>query len=406
MGFNIKYMSQNGHDITFREKTLIVDGKEYELKSAKNNNLVSVLDRETLDINGDIVTVKDDKVFINGKPAKARNDGEESFEPKEVENVKKVNEVEQPSEMPTHKNITEENNGMADEANHFDEKLDDAFITNWIEHEIEKNPAIAEQFKTELLASLQAHIEYKIALERMSGYRGETIKSRCRDLINQYDEMKNKSAKELAKEELLVEIKAYLARYEANDKKYVSFDDFGHRVIQDAINDIAMVKKMRYRNLAEMSVTDAFEKMGEQPNRKQAEKIQQIIHLHDPKVVENAVNAMMENPTPSMLKLMNLDVPKQSRNMLKTMKTKDIVSIIINFALGAMGIVGVAKGEPGMFGIGLMGVAGASFSISNLFRHNNKINNLELKDEYISAIIDDLLQQVDLDEAFNQGLEG
>lgn len=407
-----KHFDIGRHEITVIEDGLIIDNKEYDLKWRKRSNSVSVYSdgyKGKFTINGNKITFKGDEVFINGKPAKERNDREESFEQKEVENVKKVNEVEQPSEMPTRKTAREENNGMADEANHFDEKLDDAFITNWIEYEIEKNPAIAEQFKTAFLASLQAHIEYKIALERKSGYRDEIIKLRCRDIISRYDEMKNKSAKELAKEELLVEVKVILARYEANVQKYVSLDDLGPRVIQDAINNIAMVKKSRYKDLAEMSVTDAFEMMGEKPNPKQAEKIEQIIDFHDPKVVENAVKAMMDNPTPNMRKLMNLNIPKNSRDrdILKLKKTADIIYTIANLGCVVLGICHATTGDPetGTF-LGLVGAVQGSLGISQLFKHKNEINNLNLKDENISAFIDELLQQVELDEAFNKGLEG
>lgn len=269
MGYNISQISQNGRNITVMGNILIVNGKEYELEGDSNNNQISSRfsgGKEILVINGNRVTFKGDKVFINGKLAKAKNDSEESFEPKEVENV---NDANKPYEKPkTRKNVSEENNYMA-----------------------------------------------------------------------------------------------------------------------------------------EMSVEDAFNRMGKQPNSRQAEKIQQIIELHDPKVVEDVVERMMNNPTPAMRRLINLNVPVQSRNTLNIMKTRDIVSIIINTVLSALGIVGAATGEPGALGLGIIGVAGASFSISELFRHNAKIKNLDLKDEYVSDVIDELLQEVALDEEFNKGLE-
>lgn len=198
-----------------------------------------------------------------------------------------------------------------------------------------------------------------------------------------------------------------LAELEAKIQEYIDIDKKGPEVIQNIIAEELVENKRSCRALALMSVVDAFDQMGAHPAPKQAEKIQQIIELHDPSIVESAIQTMIDNPTKNMCALIrNInEAPAQSRKELRAMKAADVVFVVAGAVLAALGIAGASTGNPSLSLTTVLGVGNLGLGITGMLRHTRKTDNLDQKDVLVSGCIDDLLNQVVLEETFSKGLE-
>lgn len=204
---------------------------------------------------------------------------------------------------------------------------------------------------------------------------------------------------EKSHQELLAKNEEYLREFENIDKK-------GPETIQKLIDEEGKWRKYYCRSLAQTSVVDAFNSMGAHPTPKQAEQIDKIIEMHDPKVVESALQTMLDHPTKNMLALTkNLsETPAQSRKELKVMKAVDLFSLAVGSALTTVGIVGAVMGNPSLLTTTVLGLGNLGLGTMGMIRHTRKTDNLDEKEILMSGCIQDLLDEVVLQETFDKGL--
>jgi hypothetical protein len=202
--------------------------------------------------------------------------------------------------------------------------------------------------------------------------------------------------------------KKILLEREDSLKNYLDIDSKGPEAVQEIIDEEERNKKFYCKYLAQLSVTDAFDQMGTRLQPKEAEKVDQIIKMHDPSVVESAIQKMAENPTKNMIALMRniSESPAQSREELKLMKVLDACMIATGGIMVTMGIVGAAMGHMSMLTSSLLGLGDLGLGMSGMFRHKNKTDNLDEKDVLVSKCINDLLNEVVVEETFNKGFRG
>lgn len=201
-------------------------------------------------------------------------------------------------------------------------------------------------------------------------------------------------------QELLIEREKNLLQADNIDKK-------GPEKIQEMIDYEISLKKQFCRNLAEMSVVDAFDLLGSHPTQKESEEIEKIINLHDPDMVEKVAQRLANNPTRNMVDLARniSEAPAQSRKELKVMKAVDIFSLITGTTLTTLGIVGAATGNPALLTTAMLGMGNLGLGIIGMLRHTRKTDNLNERDALMSKCIGDFLNEVVLEETFNKGLE-
>lgn len=226
----------------------------------------------------------------------------------------------------------------------------------------------------------------------------EEIKETYKNGLSKRDEFIKKGEK--SHQELLAEEEEYLRQYEDIDKR-------GPEIIQKLIDEELKLKKHHCRRLAQISVVDAFNAMGAHPNPKQEEQIDEIIEMHDPSVVESAIQSMLANPTKNMLALAKniKETPAQSRQGLKVMKAVDIFSLAVGGILTTMGIVGTAMGNPSLLTTTVLGLGNLGLGFTGMRRHTRKTNNLDEKETLISNCIQDFLDEVVFQETFDKGLQ-
>lgn len=203
-------------------------------------------------------------------------------------------------------------------------------------------------------------------------------------------------------QEVLADEQEYLKQHENIDEK-------GPEIIQKLIDQETKEKKFYCRSLAQMSVVDAFDAMGAHPAPKQTEQIDKIIEMHDPKVVESAMQKMLDNPTRNMLALaQNIsETPAQDRKTLKLMKALDYVQIAVGSALSTLGIASVIAGDPSWFSMAL-GAFNLGLGFPGIARHSRKTNHFDEKERLMSGCIQDLLNEVEsqeLQKIFDEGME-
>jgi hypothetical protein len=198
-----------------------------------------------------------------------------------------------------------------------------------------------------------------------------------------------------------------LEKDEESLKEYEDIDKKGVEIIQNLIDREVEEKKKSCKNLAKISVVDAFDEMGSHPEPKQTEKIEEIIELHDPSVVESAIKKMQEYPTENMLALAKniSEAPVQSRKELKIRKTVDVLSMVSGGVLTALGIVAAVQGEVTMLSASILGLLNIGLGSTGMLKHKAKTDNLDEKDLLVSKCINDLLNEVVMEETFNKGFE-
>ncbi len=170
--------------------------------------------------------------------------------------------------------------------------------------------------------------------------------------------------------------------------------------IQEMIDRERSYAKDDLKDLAQMSVEEAFNQMGAQLNPKQSEEIDRIIELHDPVVVERVVQKLTENPTENMVKLAEYMTATPEGNGKKVLKgVLEGTAIGLGAALVILGFVSIAEGNYNPW-IGSIGSIGLGIGIASWLKHSKKNKNGagNLKDKLVSGCIEDLLNEVVLEE--------
>lgn len=188
-----------------------------------------------------------------------------------------------------------------------------------------------------------------------------------------------------------------LAEEEETLKHFEDIDKRGPEILQNLISAEVSWKKYYCRELAEMSVVDAFDQMDAYPMPKQKEKIQRIVRIHDPAVVESAMQNLIENPTENMNALAKF----KDRSVLKSLGGAGagaLLGLASTVFLPTLPLdIWVAIGASTLVLSGMGGLIGSLISDNKSQKEKSKL---------VSACLDDLLNEVvSQQKNFDKGME-
>lgn len=352
-------------------------------------------------------------------------------------------------------------------------------IREWITDYLKKNPQVAEDYKKEHLANLQAKL--KLSQLYFDGSKRESDAKNVVDLTKEIHENENKSATEvftdnytkeyISREKKLKENISFFKGFDEEDayvyavfrevggyimiynKKDIDFclenyrkssyvhkikaiykkglskrdehvkkgkkliedriandqlklDNLQQDLIQELTDSEVNSKKQNCRELSQISVADAFKQLGTELTDRQSEKIERIVEMHDPKVVESVAKKLQEYPTENMIKLAKAisESPVRSRDDIKDAKRWDILEIAMGAVIGAFALVSATTGN--LFGLinASLGALNVGTGIHYFTKHTRQIDKLDKKDSLVERCIDDFLGEVVMEETYNAGM--
>ncbi len=195
-------------------------------------------------------------------------------------------------------------------------------------------------------------------------------------------------------------------------------DKHGPSTIKDMIYEEMRDYKYCCKQLAEISVVDAFEQMGADLKPKESGKIDSIIEAHDPVIVEQAIKTLVDKPTKNMLELQKFMSELPSR--LEKSSIKKGLSFGVSFLgicltlIGFVGIIDIINSNiaytdatVGVFSVmtAIGVVAGSAGAVPGLIGLGDKKYYINKKDDLVSRCLDDLLNEVVRQTTANKAVE-